>query len=87
MIKWKRVKDDRSGDRMERTLEDGTTQSIFLPVRLEGRAKKDDRNRMALYGRKQKTPNLVMGFHKYIINPSDALDGKKIRITIEVLEE
>lgn len=88
MTKWKRVNDGLSGDRLEMTLEDGTTQSIHLPVRLEGRAKKDDRERiLELYGRKQKTPNLIIGFCKYMINPADALNGKKIRVTIEVLEK
>lgn len=87
MEKWKLVKDELSGDRLERTLEDGAKQSIFLPVRLKGRAKKNNRGRLELYGTKQKTPNLTMGFYKYIINPADTLDGKKIRVTIEVLEE
>jgi len=88
-LQWKKAKDDRNND----VLQAKTGHMIMLPIKFEGIAKKDDvQDAIRIRQYRQKSPDLTIIFNRYAdygnvkIKNGEALDGKKIRVTIEVLD-
>jgi len=83
MEKWKRKKDLPDGDRLEKIVDKKTRRAISLPIRMKGRAKQD-LNTIELYQYKKRYPSLRINFNSKAF--AEALDRKKIQITIEVID-
>lgn len=81
-------------DRLDKdVLENEDGDMICLPIRYEGKATKGMYdNDIEVRERKQKEPSLILRFTRWAkysgkeIQKSDALDGKKVRIAIEVMD-
>jgi len=83
MEKWIHKKDLPDGDRLEKMVDEKTRRVISLPMKMKGRAKQD-LNAIELYQYKKKYPSLRINFNSKVT--AEALDGKKILITIEVID-
>ena len=83
MGKWKRKKDLPDGDRLVKILDEKTRRIIHLPIKIRGRAKQDT-DTIELYQYKKRYPSLRINFNSKVT--AEALDGKKILITIEVID-
>ena len=83
MGKWKRRQDLLEGDHLVKILDRKTRRIIRLPITMKGRAKQD-LNTIELYERNKRYPSLRINFNGKVT--AEALDGKKILITIEVVD-
>jgi hypothetical protein len=88
-MKWKKSKDRLGKDVLE---SDGSM--IMLPITYQGEATKTNYdNQIQVRGYRQKHSDLILTFTRWTkfgkkeIRNSDALEGKKIKVTIEVLED
>lgn len=79
---WMRKKDLPDGDRLVKIIDRKTRRTIFLPMKMRGRTKQN-LNTIELYQYKKKYPSLRINFNSKVT--AEALDGKKILITIEVI--
>lgn len=89
MGKWIHKKDTPLGDRLEKQEDDGSRKIITLPMTLRGHAEKMLVGEITITEFKRKYPSYSLIFNhlsERFGNPVDALDGKKIKITIEVIE-
>ena len=90
MLSGKKVKDDRSDKYL---LQDENGFSYVLPITFTGKVKKQSDDSITVRGYRQKYPYIRINFYRYIISGKkkykqpDALNGKKIKVTIEVLED
>ena len=83
MGKWIHKKDLPDGDRLEKIVDEKTRRAISLPMKMKGRAKQN-LNTVELYRYKKRYPSLRINFNGKVT--AEALDGKKILITIEVID-
>jgi len=83
MGKWRRKKDLPNGDRLEKIVDKTTRRTILLPIKMRGRAKQD-LTTVVLFEYKKRYPAIRISFNGQVT--AEALDGKKILVTIEVIE-
>ena len=83
--KWYKAIDETFGG--EILTKDGDSNAICLPIRFAGKAKNIN-NILEITEWKKKSPSLKMMFYRRTVNESlnEVLDGKKIRVTIEVID-
>ena len=83
MGKWIHKKDLPDGDRLVKILDSKTRRTISLPMKMRGKAKQS-LNTIELYKYKKRYPSLRINFNSKVT--AEALAGKKILITIEVID-
>jgi len=83
MGKWRLKKDLPDGDRLEKIVDRKTKRTVPLPIKMKGRAKQDV-NTIVLFKHKKRYPAVRISFNGQV--NAEALDGKKIMITIDVIE-
>jgi len=89
MVKWIHKKDMPDGNRLEKQTDSGR-DILFLPIKIRGRAEKAGEQDLRIYEHRKKYPTHSLIFKRWhpsssITKPVEALDGKKILVTIEVI--
>ena len=83
----------KTTDRLGKPVLENENMMITLPIKYEGKTTKTGNDTIQVRGYKKKLPDLTIRFERYTImgtkeiRNSDALDGKKIRVIIEVIGE
>jgi len=82
MNKWLHKKNLPGGDRLEKIIDKNSRQNVPLPIKIQGRAE-NNLNVVELFQYKKRYPALRISFNSK--THAEALDGKKILVTIEVI--